>query len=421
MDFGKLSLGILLGVVVLAWGLNAARGENKELDPATSVVLLCVFCYVPGLAGLLGLLSLLGFGRRKGQLSKGRGAFGYVAGTLIALSMPLALMTGLSPHPPAHGSVTAATWQLVEPPGGRFQVQMPGTPTEEVSPGDGQIETRKKYAFNDTVTGNAFLAAILDVSAAAINPQTLALVYRGELERMRTVTKGKLAQEIDVLRDGYKGKEFALATAGGGYCIEQVFVVPGAARALILILAAVGPGIQSGQGDAARFFDSLRILKEGPPIWITVEPPGENCRFEMPGKPTEQSPAADGKRILRRKIYSFPEKSADRSFVVAILDVSAQASKELSLEALYQSEVKRIVTDKVKLTKEGPIERDGYQGKEFQASAEDVCYIEQIFWVPGDRQGRFFLVVTAGRSIQPGTGDAAKFFGAFHILDGAKR
>jgi len=386
------------------------------------MIMLCVLCYIPGLAALLGLLSLLGFGRRKGQLNKGMGAFSYLAGTLIALAMPLALVTRISQIQPVQLPASVTKWQPVEPPGCRFQVHMPGAPTEEILPGDGRlVETRKKYTFNDKATGNAFLAAILDVSSAAINAQTLDTAYRGELEQMRTATKGKLVEEINVVRDGCKGKEFRLATPDGGYCIEQVFVVPGAARAPILILAALGRGIQPGQGDAARFFDSLRILKEAPPLWVTVEPPGENCRFEMPGKPTEQSPAADGKRILRRKVYSFPEKPADRSFVVAVLDISAQAAKELSLEALYQSEVKRIVTDKTKLIKEGPIERDGYKGKEFQVSADDVCYIEQIFWVPGDKQGRFFLVVAAGRGIRPGTSDAAKFFDAFHILDGAKR
>jgi hypothetical protein len=52
---------------------------------------------------------------------------------------------------------------------------------------------------------------------------------------------------------------------------------------------------------------------------------------------------------------------------------------------------------------------------------DGTCYIEQIFWVPGDKQGRIFVVAVSGRGIQPETGDAAKFFEAFHIVDGAPK
>ena len=153
------------------------------------------------------------------------------------------------------GAATAQGWTAYSPDGGRYRVDMPGTPRVETAPipvGAGQTVPMTEAAVQ---TASArYLASYVDyperISRAASADLMLDKVRNG-------MSAGNTLRGEKKLANGrFPGREFVVVQPGGANTAARLWWVRGR---LYQLTVTGGAGIES-QPDTRRFFESFNLL-----------------------------------------------------------------------------------------------------------------------------------------------------------------
>jgi hypothetical protein len=154
--------------------------------------------------------------------------------------------------------------------------------------------------------------------------------------------------------------------------------------------------------------------------WAFFTPPDSRCQLLLPGVPEETSAPAHGIGFISGRGYQVIRPDENASFVLFIIERDAKVTGGQSFEQLYGPE-----RDAILRLKDGDVidEPDvmlgSHAGKELQIRlAEGGVLLARVFLVRGQPHDRLYVLVAVGAWLQPGKGDAARFFGSFKIEPG---
>jgi len=161
--------------------------------------------------------------------------------------------------------IPPAAWIEFAPPMGGCLVRLPDEPVAE------EFATRRlgaRSAQQFTVLrkspllrrGLAGYVVLVSERAAEVNGRRLTFDDYYEDERYRLLERldGIPVREKALTLAGHAGKELQIDLGDGTFVVVRVYL----AEQRLYVLLAGGPLVQPGQGDAARFFESFRILPQ---------------------------------------------------------------------------------------------------------------------------------------------------------------
>jgi hypothetical protein len=153
------------------------------------------------------------------------------------------------------GAALAAGWVPYSPEGGRYKVDMPGTPAAQTvpltSPGQTLIMTEAKVQG----PGGVYLASWIDY------PERIAMAASSDvmLDKVRDgmATGNVLRGETKLTLGRATGREFTIAEANGNVSAVRLYW----ARNRLYQLAVTGRAGIETQPDTRHFFESFAILR----------------------------------------------------------------------------------------------------------------------------------------------------------------
>jgi hypothetical protein len=115
--------------------------------------------------------------------------------------------------------------------------------------------------------------------------------------------------------------------------------------------------------------------------------------------------------------YEVKRPKEDKLFLVASVAVDARLVRRNDLDELANAERDNIArATKGKETREAPVSLGGVEGREYEVRGADASVgITRVFILKAGGRYRTFQFTVAGKSIQPGKGDAARFLDSFRV------
>lgn len=193
--------------------------------------------------------------RRRPERKKGGLVLGLVLGGAGLLVVAGAVVAAVFLF--GRGRIGEGEWKEFTPPDNSFTVLMPGTPTSSMQ--SVGAFTLTKHTVTHKGSDTFFVAASFDVPNDA-PADILTTCYQAERKHLTSVVKGKVTREVEYSHGVYHGHEFAItAEDKKGKAIERMFLAETPTGRRLYVLVVGGPGIEPGKGDAAKFFDSIKL------------------------------------------------------------------------------------------------------------------------------------------------------------------
>jgi hypothetical protein len=153
------------------------------------------------------------------------------------------------------GSAGAQAWTSFSPEGGRYRVDMPGTPAVDTQPIKGPGQTITMTDAKVELPGAAYAVSFVDY------PDRIALAASSDvmLDKVRDgmAAGNTLRGEKKLTLGRAQGREFTLAQASGVTAAVRIYWQ----RNRLYQLSVTGrPGIEN-QPDTRRFFDSFALVR----------------------------------------------------------------------------------------------------------------------------------------------------------------
>jgi hypothetical protein len=201
----------------------------------------------------------------------GRGVLACTGISLLLIGGAIGYGLGSRPRPPANQAAAAgqgdteeegpagfadADWKPFRPPGGRFSVSVPVALVRQSAGPSTQVWAGNREG------GESFHIFLADVEDAALAAEPFETHCRRVRDDHLRRAKGRLVREQAVTQDGFPGREYQLEVDGGGVVMRLV-LVRGKPLNRVYHFVIGGKGVRPGEGDARRFFESLKI--EPPP------------------------------------------------------------------------------------------------------------------------------------------------------------
>jgi hypothetical protein len=147
--------------------------------------------------------------------------------------------------------------------------------------------------------------------------------------------------------------------------------------------------------------------------WTTFAPPGERCRVLMPGLPDRKPARTNASGLAGGRKFSVVRAADDVGYCLCTLDAAAGGLPRNAIVEVYQAERDHMLkASKAQLTSESDLTLGGRFGKEFQARLADGKNLVVRFYFGSDR---VYVLLAGGPKVRSDSGDAARFFGSFHI------
>jgi hypothetical protein len=235
-------LGILIGLLPIGLGIKAftrdglplTRSKTLKGAAAKAIGVICILVGVAFIAeGTFSAWLFFGGSRSSPPTSS-------VASVAIAL-------------PPS-----SQAWAMHECPRGGYSVVMPGTPSEEESPGNPTIGLLGGHmSIVEKGDGRAYVAKCSMFSVGRTD-------VKKELDAARdsvvATLGGKLQSQQDMQLAGHPGREIVLSLPDNTVMRARYFV---AGKNLFQVMAVVPRG-QESSNETNEFFDSFRLLAAPP-------------------------------------------------------------------------------------------------------------------------------------------------------------
>jgi hypothetical protein len=151
--------------------------------------------------------------------------------------------------------------------------------------------------------------------------------------------------------------------------------------------------------------------------WETFVPPEGRCQLLMPGTPKAEVVSVDRAGLKNAQRYEVIRKDEGAVFLLIIADRDAKETSRKSFPELYVPVREYILAiQDGEVIWEDDIMMGPHAGKELQVRpAEGGLLLARVYLVRGRPFDRLYILVTAGAWLQPGKGDAAKFFESFKL------
>jgi hypothetical protein len=154
--------------------------------------------------------------------------------------------------------------------------------------------------------------------------------------------------------------------------------------------------------------------------WVEFRPPEGRCQILMPGTPKAEPALWNGPGIVRAQKFKVVRKDEEAAFLLTYSDWSAAVTGKKSFQDLYTPERDYLLeleeAKEAKVVAENDITLNGHAGKELQIELkEGGRLLARVYLVRGQPYDRLYILVAIGSRLQPGQGDAAKFFDSFKI------
>lgn len=188
-------------------------------------------------------------------------------------------------------------------------------------------------------------------------------------------------------------------------------LVVGGAVLLLLVLG--------GGGGLLWYFLRHKGIAEAD--WQTFAPTGRDCSVLMPGQPQPQTIHMLGIDVTQ---YTVLRKNGSEAFAVAFYDIPQNLLRPSLLEEMAKGSRDGAMNNMGggKATNETPISLGNVPGREYQIKPVigRGTLIGRIYLAKIGKIHRAYLLMVGGDSIQPNTGDAARFLESFQITGPAE-
>lgn len=187
----------------------------------------------------------------------------------------------LSAEPPA-----ADSWQVLEPPGEGFRLELPGKPESQSTELDtkaGRIQIRS-YVLNDERRGRTYQAAANRLPAVVTDAE--ALLNRTRDGAVQSI-QGKLLDERKLSVQRHAGRALTIDAGSGRYVFVRLYTADNWLYQVSIVADAAEPTPDDERVLASFQFRDVTPTVEVKPDWRFVTPRNEKLAVEMPGDPQE--------------------------------------------------------------------------------------------------------------------------------------
>jgi len=156
-------------------------------------------------------------------------------------------------------AAAAQTWTEYRPENGRYQVEMPGTPTVSTEPVQiGAGKTVSMTAATVKVTNTVYLVSYTDYPHTAVRGVSADALLDRERERASSSAGHALRSEERLAMGPYPGREYVVVKADGANIVTRTYWVRGR---LYHLVVAGRSGIEN-EPDTRRFFESFELIPQ---------------------------------------------------------------------------------------------------------------------------------------------------------------
>jgi len=156
-----------------------------------------------------------------------------------------------------------------------------------------------------------------------------------------------------------------------------------------------------------------RQLETPESAWREFAPPDGGCRLKMPGNPEAKPAAAHGSSLVNVHKYTVLRELEDKGFFLTIAERPADAKPKPRFDDIYMAERDYMLrAAKAALKEEADVSSEGCTGREFQGKVVGGGTLIGRIYLAGDR---VYILLAGGPRLEPGKGDAARFFDSFRI------
>jgi hypothetical protein len=183
-----------------------------------------------------------------------------------------------------------------------------------------------------------------------------------------------------------------------------------------LILGLIGAGVALLVGSAVALYFVFRPTEIDPNAWSDFVPPNGRCRISLPGRPVQQA-GEQGPGIFNGQSHVLDVRHAGITFTLAFFDVTDEALAQTPWDQRCAAVRDRVVAEHMgRVVKTNEMLAQNHRGLEYLIEGGGGETVVQQFYLEEARpHNRIYLVQVAGKGIQPGSGDAARFLTSFWL------
>jgi hypothetical protein len=151
--------------------------------------------------------------------------------------------------------------------------------------------------------------------------------------------------------------------------------------------------------------------------WQPFVLPNGGGQLLLPGEPTSEAVTGRGPGVIAAQRFEVIRAEEDVLFLLLRTDRAADVTQSLTFAEFYAPE-RDYLLDKApgRVVQESDLTLNGHPGKELQVELQAKgMMIARTYLVRGQPRDRGYVLVAIGRRLQPGKGDAARFFDSFKI------
>jgi hypothetical protein len=154
--------------------------------------------------------------------------------------------------------------------------------------------------------------------------------------------------------------------------------------------------------------------------WTQFAPPDGRWQILLPGTPEVAPAAVHGDGVVTGHRYLVRRDDEIAAFFAIVSDRDAKVTGKQSFDQLYGPVREYILGFKDgEVIWETDVMHGSHAGRELQVQLTDGgILIARVFLVRGQPHDRLYILVAVGAWLEPGKGDAAKFFDSFKIDPG---